>query len=105
MVPASLAQLAMISPSPNTGPTWPNGRFFLLFADVIEGKVAEVHYDRYGDFAGFMLSDCGKPRTFHSREPGVERLVVLACRERTHIAVEVDPNDRCRFVEISILCP
>jgi hypothetical protein len=33
-VPASLAQLAMISPSPDTGPTWPNGRFFLLSASI-----------------------------------------------------------------------
>ena len=51
-VPASRAPLAMISPSPDTGPTWPNGRFFLLsaFSAVVLGfRVAFTIWARVKD--------------------------------------------------------
>jgi hypothetical protein len=69
------------------------------------GKVSEVRYDCFGDFVGFVLSGCeGGPREFESREPGTERLVLRACRNRCRLEVAVDPDNEHRFLRITILC-
>jgi hypothetical protein len=71
---------------------------------TVEGKVAEVRYDCFGDFAGFVLKSCDKRYTFDSRECGVEQLAVRACRECLRLIVTVHPDDPRRLLEIGILC-
>jgi hypothetical protein len=71
---------------------------------TVEGKVAEVRYDCFGDFAGFVLMSCEKRYTFDSRECGVEQLVLRACRERLRLVVTICPDDPFRLLEVGILC-
>jgi murein tripeptide amidase MpaA len=53
----------------------------------VSGKVCEVLFDCFGEFEGFMLESCCERHHFRSREPGVERLVLRALRERLTIEV------------------
>ena len=53
------------------------------------GKVAEVTYDCFGDFVGFVLSDCCKLQEFASRERGLSEIILRAFRERLRLAVIV----------------
>jgi len=54
------------------------------------GKVAALTYDRFGDFAGFVLDTEDGERRFRSREPEVEDLAYEAWRERFGISVVVE---------------
>jgi hypothetical protein len=63
---------------------------------VVTGKVVSLLYDRFGDFAGFvLLSEHGHEHAFRGREPAIESLVKSAWVERTVISVhaERDRND------------
>lgn len=53
------------------------------------GRVAEVTYDCFGDFVGFVLSDCCKLQEFASRERGLSEIILRAFRERLRLAVIV----------------
>lgn len=53
----------------------------------LEGKVAGIRYDSFGDFDGFLLRTEDQVHQFRTREPDMERLVTRAWRER--IAVQV----------------
>ncbi len=67
------------------------GRHVSRFGAEFIGKVVAVFYDRFGDFEGFtLLLESGHERTFHGREPAVERLVKQAWVERILISVLVD---------------
>jgi hypothetical protein len=71
-------------------------------SDCVTGKVCEVTFDCFGDFQGFVLETCSGRHRFDSTEPGVERLVLRACRERLTIAVCVAKTGG-RIVEIVVL--
>jgi len=71
---------------------------------TLEGKVAQVRYDCFGDFVGFVLAACRAQHEFDSCEHAVERLVVRACDERLRLAVTLDPKEPRRFLGITILC-
>ena len=52
------------------------------------GKVAEVVYDCFGDFGGFVLAGCcSHPCVFKSHERAIGELVLRACSQRWTIAV------------------
>jgi Domain of unknown function (DUF1929) len=54
----------------------------------VTGKVAEILYDCFGDFQGFVLEPCGGTRhIFHTREKSMEELVHRACRQRARLTV------------------
>lgn len=53
------------------------------------GKVVEVTYDCFGDFVGFVLSDCCKLHEFANRERGLSEIILRAFRERLRLAVIV----------------
>jgi hypothetical protein len=68
-----------------------------------EGKVHSLFYDRYGDFAGFVLDTEDGMRRFHSTERPVERVVLRAFEHRvqTMVVVEVDHPDNPEEIVLS----
>ena len=69
------------------------------------GKVISVIYDRFGDFAGFVLETEDGNRRFIAREPEIERVINRAWAERilTSVIVELDAPHRPE--EIVLHCP
>jgi hypothetical protein len=53
----------------------------------VTGKVAQVSYDRHGEFNGFVLDENGVGHHFSSCERGIERVVRRACRDRCTLTV------------------
>jgi hypothetical protein len=68
------------------------------------GKVAEVAYDCFGDFEGFVLETCDGCRSFASCERGIEAVVLRACKERSKVTVVTDPADRSRVQRLVVHC-
>lgn len=67
------------------------------------GKVCCLLYDCFGDFEGFVLSDCEREHRFHTREKAIEALVDRACRERTRLTVSFNPAS-CRVLGLVVHC-
>jgi hypothetical protein len=68
------------------------------------GKVCEVLFDCFGDFEGFVLSDCERAHTFKTREPGLMEIVLRACKERLLLSVYVDRGHGNRICRLVIRC-
>ncbi|HYP23255.1 MAG TPA: galactose oxidase early set domain-containing protein, partial [Actinomycetota bacterium] len=62
----------------------------------VEGKIARLVYDCFGDFAGFVLDLCPGERRFASSEAAVESLARRACADRSRVRVypHGDRSDR-----------
>ena len=58
------------------------------------GKVAEVFFNCFGNFEGFLLENCGEAHRFASAEAAVGELVLRACRERLWISVCTEGRER-----------
>jgi hypothetical protein len=59
------------------------------------GKVAEVLFDCFGDFAGFALAGCcSSVGEFKSQEKGIGELALKACRERLTLTVCFEGAER-----------
>jgi hypothetical protein len=57
------------------------------------GKVMAIHYDRFGDFCGFViLTETGHEHRFRGREHAMEKLVREAWIERTVVSVLVEKH-------------
>jgi hypothetical protein len=70
----------------------------------VTGRVCRILYDCAGEFEGFALDLCPGERRFHSREPGVHRLVREACERRWRITVIAQEHDPCALLRIETLC-
>jgi hypothetical protein len=58
------------------------------------GKVIAIHYDRFGDFCGFViLTEAGHEHRFRGHEHAIEELVHQAWVERTVVSVLVHKHD------------
>lgn len=68
------------------------------------GKVVEVIYDCFGDFEGFALESCDQRHHFHTREKGIEKLVMQACRERLLLTVCINRKRDNKICEIVVRC-
>ena len=68
------------------------------------GKICEVMFDCYGEFEGFMLSECGEKQTFRTRERGIGEIALRACRERFLVSVYVTDDERSHFCRIVFRC-
>src|SRR5262249_52488957 len=69
------------------------------------GKVHEALYDCFGDFKGFVLTECcGEERFFKSCERSLAELVLKACREGLRVTVYVHPHRRESVCEIRVGC-
>jgi hypothetical protein len=69
------------------------------------GKIIRLHYDRFGDFAGFTLETSGgKDRRFASREPNVGTIAMTAWEGRYRVRVRVEaPNlERPAWIEYEL---
>lgn len=68
------------------------------------GKICEVEYDCFGDFEAFVVIDCsGKPMRICAGKD-VERVVLMAWRERTSVTARYrldDARDAC----VNATCP
>ena len=58
------------------------------------GKVAEVLYDCHGEFEGFVLDECCEPHLVRSRDRGLGKVVLVACREHLTLCVRFCPDGR-----------
>ena len=56
------------------------------------GKVEALFYDCFGDFTGFVVKSCDESYRFKACEPGIERVVRAACRDRDTITVATDKS-------------
>ena len=71
----------------------------------VEGKVAGLVFDRFGDFEAFTLDTEHGPRTFFSRESEVEELAARAWRERLRLIVWAEHGRPERLHSIVICEP
>ena len=64
------------------------------------GKVCEVLFDCFGDFEGFVLSDCNGAHTFRTRQHGIAEIALRACKERLLLSVYVKSHEHriCKLV-------
>lgn len=94
--------------NPDAIPASPNGVVTNDECQTIEytGKVLEVIYDCFGDFEGFVLVQCcGSPRTFQSREHGIEEVVLRACKQRLPLSVYVEKRHQNQIYKLVIKTP
>jgi hypothetical protein len=72
----------------------------------LEGKIAGLLYDGFGDFEGFVLETyTGEERTIQSREQAVEELAKRAWTERTRVRVFVHGKHGRRLTTLVLLHP
>jgi hypothetical protein len=66
------------------------------------GKVCQVIFDCFGDFEGFVLSDCSDKHLFKCKEKGIAEIVLRACKERLTLSVCVcekkKGNEICKII-------
>ncbi|MGA7217640.1 MAG: S53 family serine peptidase [Candidatus Sulfotelmatobacter sp.] len=72
----------------------------------LEGKIAELLYDTFGDFEGFVLETYGgEERIIASRERAVEEHARRAWAERTRVRVFVHGEHGHRLLKLVLLHP
>lgn len=69
-----------------------------------QGKVAEVLFDCFGDFEGFLLENCSGVHRFTSCERGIADLVLRTCRERLVLTVFVEDGHEQRIRQLIVSC-
>jgi hypothetical protein len=70
----------------------------------VRGRVARLLYDCFGAFEGFVLETCNRAIPVRCSEPGIERIVRLACHERSELIVYFHPLDRGRVWKVALVC-
>ncbi len=72
---------------------------------VFVGRVAEIRYDCFGAFEGFILVDCDTKKVFRACEPGIEVIVRRACTDRAVLKIVTKGDPRHGHVcDIAVLC-
>jgi hypothetical protein len=71
---------------------------------VYSGKVCEVSFDCFGDFEGFVLSDCAGAHNFRTRQRGIGELVLRACKEELPLSVYVENAKEHRILKLIVRC-
>ncbi len=89
-----------ILPSPNGVPA----EHIVITKNEYTGYVYEVLFDCFGDFEGFVLSDCSGTHAFKTREPGIRELVLRACREHLLLCVYAEGGHVHRIRKLVIRC-
>ena len=95
-----------IPPSPNgyQPPPAGHGKPGAPHERCYTGKVAQLHYDCFGDFEGFELKTCECEQHFvRSCEPDIEDLIYRAWRERFTITVCVCKQDAHKVESINLI--
>jgi hypothetical protein len=82
-------------PRKHPGPPGPPVPTFHPKGREYTGKVVAIHYDRFGDFCGFViLTEEGHEHWFRGREHAIEERVNQAWVERTVVSVLVEEHLR-----------
>jgi Common central domain of tyrosinase len=68
------------------------------------GKICEVIYDCFGDFEGFVLDTCAESLRFKSREKGIDRIILRACRERMVVTICTDSEPGRKIRKVILQC-
>ena len=68
------------------------------------GKICEVEYDCFGDFEAFVVVDCSGKRMRICAGKDVERVVLMAWRERTSVTARYR-LDVARDACVNATCP
>jgi len=66
------------------------------------GKVREVYFDCFGDFAGFVLETCHGCHQFRSRERRIGDLVLEASRDRLLLTIVIEEGCFEKILEIIV---
>ncbi len=90
-----------IQPSPNGVPP---GQIVKTAEQEYTGKVCQVLFDCFGEFEGFVLTDCEGSHTFKTRERGIEEIVLRVCKERLRLSVYVERGQEHRIRKLVIRC-
>ena len=90
-----------ILPSPNGVPP---EDLVKAIEHVYTGKVCEVFFDCFGDFEGFVLSDCCGSHAFKTRERMIGEIALRACKERLLLSVYVERGHEYRILKLVIRC-
>ena len=90
-----------IQPSPNGVPVTGVGHGK---EPEFSGRVCEILFDCFGEFEGFVLSDCCRSRAFKAREPAIRELVLRACRDRLTLSVFTDCGKEGRIGRLVVRC-
>jgi len=74
--------------------------------DTVEmtGKVADVLFNCFGEFEGFVLTTCSSSHSFMSCERGIGELVLQACRERMTLSVFVERAGTHKIRKVIVRC-
>ena len=84
----SAATLVKIEPSPRGDGAHRHHR-----RHEVTGKVREVIFVRFGDFAGFVVDEgLERRRTFRTREAGIARVMLEAGKDRWLVSVILDED-------------
>jgi hypothetical protein len=68
------------------------------------GKICEVIFDCFGDFEGFVLSDCHCTHAFRTRQREIGEIALRACKERLLLSVYVKGEHDHRICKLVIRC-
>ncbi len=101
------ARIEGLGGDPNAIPPSPDGAPHSDAADKVlsfTGKVAEIVYDCFGHFDGFVLSECCGNRTFQNRDWGIEKVISRACRHRLLFSVFVERGKENCIRKLVIRC-
>jgi hypothetical protein len=82
----------------------PNGVPVKALEYEYTGKVREVVFDCFGDFEGFVLTDCHHKHVFKTRERGLEEIILRACQQRLLLSVYVEEGEKHRICKLVIRC-
>jgi hypothetical protein len=90
-----------IEPSPNGVPVTgiDHGK-----EQEFSGRVCQILFDCFGEFEGFVLSDCCRNHTFRTRERAIGELALRACKDRLLLSVYVDEGCENRIRKLVIRC-
>jgi hypothetical protein len=68
------------------------------------GKIAEIVYDCFGDFAGFLLETCDGCLSFPACERGIEEVVRRACKDRSKVTIVTRCDPGGSLLRIVVHC-
>jgi hypothetical protein len=57
------------------------------------GKISQVIYDCFGEFDGFVLSECCNEQIFRSCDKGIEKIILHVSKERLLVSVFTNPKN------------
>lgn len=67
---------------------------------TVSGEIAQILYDCFGRFEGFVLETCDREYRFDSCHRRLEKVVMKACRHQLQVAVSFDRKRKVRRIVV-----